>query len=117
MVLDKSVTEKSNSTIREEQIKRRDYHLANWQTSGQGMSEYCRNNGVSTSTLSTWNRKSKISKPVVKTKKSNFKQVQLTNPVFDSHPELMVNVRGNMKLYFKTISNVSLISSLLKELG
>ena len=116
-MLDKSVTEQSKSTRREEQVKRRDYHLTNWRASGQGMSEYCRGHDISTSTLSGWDRKSKTSKSVVKAKKSNFKQVHLTNPVSDTHPELMVNIRGNMKLYFKTISNVSLISSLLKELG
>jgi transposase-like protein len=92
-------------------------HVINLNKSGLRLSDYCRSNNLSTSTLSTWRRKHKIPKSIEKPSSPAFKQVHLTNPVSDTHPELMVNVRGNMKLYFKTISNVPLISSLLKELG
>ena len=86
-------------------------HVKNWQSSGQTLSEYCRANKLGISTLSTW-----VSK--LKNATANFKEVEISkeSPIGAPQPALLVNVRGYLKLYFKDITDIKLIASLLREL-
>lgn len=101
------------SESNQEQVKKKgkDYHIKSWQASGERPSTYCRENNLAPSTFRTWLKQSAIKKPV-------FKKIPI-KPLpkrLDEPPVLLVKIGDNLKLYFNTLTDISSIMKLLKEL-
>ncbi len=104
----------SNENIEEldeSSTSRKEYHLESWKSSGQRISEYCKENDLAPSTLRSWAKS--ISKP-----KPKFKQIKTpaTPQRLDEPPKLLVKLGDAMRLYFHSIDDVNSITKLLKEL-
>ena len=102
---------KSESNQEQVKQKDKDYHIKSWQASGQRPSIYCRENNLAPSTFRTWLEQSAIKKPA-------FKKVPIKSlpKRLDEPPVLLVKIGDNLKLYFNTLTDISSIMKLLKEL-
>ena len=102
---------KTNSNKQIFSVEEKLNHIVALQASNQGLSNYCRQHNLSTSTMSTW---------MTKFKKDNhfFKQVNVIPEMqkVDNRPLLTVIVRGTLKLSFNDLSDIEAISKLLRDL-
>ena len=102
---------KTNSNKQMFSVEEKLNHIMALQASNQGLSNYCRQHNLSTSTMSTW---------MTKFKKDNhfFKQASVVPEIqrMDNKPILTVIIRGILKLSFNDLSDIETISKLLRDL-
>ena len=102
---------KTNSNKQIFSVEEKLNHIMALQSSKQGLSNYCRQHNLSTSTMSTW---------MTKYKKDNhfFKQANVISEKqkIDNRPILTVIVRGTLKLSFSDLSDIETIAKLLRDL-